>query len=461
MPPAGGSAADSLAVAMPRPAAERLPPALAALSPAALATAPATVTVANDHGTEAGSALRLLNSNRVCLAGAAIAGAGGAATALWLASGALDARVWQAVMLLLPCLLFAHIASRQMGRLALTRRIWLFMPVFALCVAALLPVCLLVLGGVQSLALLGGAGAVAGWYLMVEALLERHCPHRFGLVGDWPVLDLPSDRRSSFRHLLPGSSLDGISALVVADKLPHSLPFQGLLQRAALRGIETSSSTSFRERMLGRTPEAALDDDTGVILPAPTYLKIRRLLDVALALVLLLPFALLIGASAALIRLESPGPAIFRQTRVGRRRKPFTCYKLRTMRTDMAGTAFTGDDDPRITRLGRLLRKSRIDETPQIWNVLRGDMSWIGPRPEAIPLAAQYRLNIPHYSYRYLVPPGITGWAAVHQGNVGEVAAAREKLEYDFYYIRNLSAWMDLLVILKTVKTLLTGFGSR
>ena len=181
----------------------------------------------------------------------------------------------------------------------------------------------------------------------------------------------------------------------------------------------------------------------------------------ALALLLVVPFGLIITVSALIVRLESPGPAIYRQTRVGQRRVPFTCYKLRSMRTDVAGSAFTIDGDPRVTRFGAIMRKWRIDEMPQLWNVLRGDMSWIGPRPEAIPLAAQYRRSIPNYSYRYLVPPGITGWAAVHQGNVGEVDAAKVKLEYDFYYIRHLSFWMDVLVILKTVRTVVTGFGSR
>jgi lipopolysaccharide/colanic/teichoic acid biosynthesis glycosyltransferase len=111
--------------------------------------------------------------------------------------------------------------------------------------------------------------------------------------------------------------------------------------------------------------------------------------------------------------------------------------------------------------VGRLIRKLHIDELPQIFNILRGDMSWIGPRPESITLASQYRLSIAGYNYRYMVPPGITGWAAVNQGNVGGVDAALTKLEYDFYYIRNLSPWMDLLIVFQTLRIILLGGASR
>lgn len=399
-----------------------------------------------------------LNSNRISLLGASVS-----ATLSVMVAQSLSMinDVIVPLVLLVPAILFAHIAARQMGQLALTRRIWLFMPVFVLAFLPTLVVSFFVAGKVGLLGVISaGLGAFA-WYVISELLLERYCPRRYGLVGEWSVLTLPTDQRSMFRRLRPASNLDGLHGVVVASSLQEQSRFQNLVQRAALRGIQIMSLPVFEERMLGRAPEAALVSEPYLHAPAPTYLKLRRLADLALALLLLPIFSLIIAISCIVIRAESPGPAIFRQTRVGQRRKPFTCYKLRTMRTGVVGTAFTGEVDPRITRFGRLLRKWRIDEFPQIYNVLRGDMSWIGPRPESIPLAAEYRRHIPHYSYRYLVPPGITGWAAVHQGNVGEVEAARTKLQYDFYYIRNLSFWMDLLVVLKTIRTVLTGFGSR
>jgi lipopolysaccharide/colanic/teichoic acid biosynthesis glycosyltransferase len=121
----------------------------------------------------------------------------------------------------------------------------------------------------------------------------------------------------------------------------------------------------------------------------------------------------------------------------------------------------TRENDVRITRIGRWLRRARIDELPQIINILKGEMSWIGPRPEASKLSAWYESEIPFYRYRHVVVPGITGWAQVSQGHVAEIHDVRTKLQYDFYYIRNFSLWLDLLIIAKTIKTMLTGFGSK
>jgi lipopolysaccharide/colanic/teichoic acid biosynthesis glycosyltransferase len=115
----------------------------------------------------------------------------------------------------------------------------------------------------------------------------------------------------------------------------------------------------------------------------------------------------------------------------------------------------------RVTRLGRFLRHNRIDELPQIINILRGEMSWIGPRPEALVLAQWYESELPFYAYRHIVRPGITGWAQVRQGHVTEVTSVNEKLQYDFYYIKNFSPWLDIVVVSLTVGTILTGFGSR
>lgn len=404
-----------------------------------------------------------LNSNRVCLLGASLLAFSGALLGSLgeVQSGLSSAAT--AYALLLPALLLSHISARQMARLAMTRRIWLFLPVFV--VSATLSLLLAKVAGLAELDryIVNSAFGIVAWYVLSEAALERFCHRRYGLIGDWAVLSLPTDRRSLFRRLWPASNLDGLDAVVVASSLreDQSNRYTGLIQRAALKGIEILSIPAFCERMTGRTPQEALGPDPYLHSPAPIYLKLRRVADIALALILLVPFGIMIVVCGLIVRLESPGPAIYRQTRVGQRRVRFVCYKLRSMRTDMQGAAFTAQVDPRITRFGAIIRKWRIDEMPQIINVLRGEMSWIGPRPEAVSLASQYRRSIPNYSYRYLVPPGLTGWAAVHQGNVGEIEAARIKLEYDFYYIRNLSFWLDMLVVLKTIRTIITGFGSR
>ncbi|NBS24594.1 MAG: sugar transferase [Altererythrobacter sp.] len=160
---------------------------------------------------------------------------------------------------------------------------------------------------------------------------------------------------------------------------------------------------------------------------------------------------------------------LFYQKRLGHRGEYFKMVKFRTMRersvedSDDARLldAVTRDGDDRITRVGRFLRKTRLDELPQAWNILKGEMSWIGPRPEASELANWYEEQIPFYAYRHIVRPGITGWAQVNQGHVADVDEVRAKLRFDFYYIKNLSLWLDLLIALKTIRVVLGGIGAK
>ena len=206
----------------------------------------------------------------------------------------------------------------------------------------------------------------------------------------------------------------------------------------------------------------------GSVLPGLPYLRVKRVADLLLsALVLpLIGVAMVIAALA--IRLESPGPVFFRQRRIGFRGQPFLMLKFRTMRVVNPASgicrinaAKTKDDDDRITRVGRFLRRHRIDELPQVFNILKGEMSWIGPRPEAEALAHHYDSKIGFYGYRHTVRPGITGWAQVNQGHVVEVDEIRDKLAYDFFYIKNFSAWLDALIAARTLKIILFGNGAR
>ena len=188
--------------------------------------------------------------------------------------------------------------------------------------------------------------------------------------------------------------------------------------------------------------------------------------SLGIAALLVLPFALLVIVPAAIaVRLDSPGPILFRQKRVGHAGKPIIVYKFRTMRTvqveDERRAAMTADDDDRVTRVGRFLRKVRLDELPQIFNILKWEMSWIGPRPEAEVLSIWYTSELPFYRYRHVVKPGISGWAQVNQGHVAEVEEVHRKLQYDFYYIKYFSPWLDLLILFRTIKTMLTGSGAK
>lgn len=162
------------------------------------------------------------------------------------------------------------------------------------------------------------------------------------------------------------------------------------------------------------------------------------------------------------IKLDSQGPVLFRQERVGKKGKPFNLFKFRTMfhAKRREGEAWTQKGDKRITRVGQFLRKFRLDELPQFFNVIKGEMAVIGPRPEAVELVEEFRTVIPFYDYRYLVLPGITGWAQVNYGNTCSIQGTLEKLQYDLYWIKYRSIWLDLKIVVKSVKVMLTGYGS-
>lgn len=190
------------------------------------------------------------------------------------------------------------------------------------------------------------------------------------------------------------------------------------------------------------------------------YPYIKRLLDIILSLAAL-PVAIpVIILFAIIIKLETPGPAFFLQERVGLHGKYFKVIKLRSMgvNAEKNGAQWAAKNDPRVTRVGAFIRKTRIDELPQLFNVLKGDMSLIGPRPERPMFTAQFNEEIPGFIDRLQVKPGITGWAQV---NGGYDISPREKLELDRYYIHNMSFWLDLKIILKTIKVCLTGDGAR
>lgn len=192
------------------------------------------------------------------------------------------------------------------------------------------------------------------------------------------------------------------------------------------------------------------------------YSSLKRLVDFLCVFLLLPIFMPIMLVTAFLIARDSKGGVFYTQKRMGYRGKSFTMYKFRSMRTDMNGKGFTeGGEDPRITKVGSIIRKYRIDELPQILNVLKGEMSFIGPRPESLDLSVWYEKDVPFFSYRHVVRPGLSGWAQVNQGYAAEVDGMIVKLQYDFYYIKNFSLWLDILIVIKTIRTIFTGFGSR
>ena len=306
------------------------------------------------------------------------------------------------------------------------------------------------------------------WLYALYIYAERSVRRRYAVVPfgeaeslkridnvDWLTLSRP--------RLHDARSCDAIVADFGAD-LPDE--WEAFLADAALAGRIVYQVKQLSESLTGRVELEQLSENSfGSLLPARGYFYLKTLVDFLIAL-LLLPLALpAMVVIAAAIRLESEGPALFRQKRVGHAGKRITVYKFRTMlvaeASDERRSAITSDDDERITRVGRLLRRTRFDELPQIFNIFKWEMSWIGPRPEAEVLSLWYTCEIPFYRYRHVVKPGISGWAQVNQGHVAEVGQVHRKLQYDFYYIKYFSPWLDLLILLRTIKTMLTGYGSR
>jgi exopolysaccharide biosynthesis polyprenyl glycosylphosphotransferase len=191
------------------------------------------------------------------------------------------------------------------------------------------------------------------------------------------------------------------------------------------------------------------------------YKRLAAILVSTFVLLLCLP---LIPFVALAIKLSSRGPVLYKQRRVGRQGTIFNCYKFRTMRQNAeaeTGATWAADKDPRITAVGRFLRSSRLDEIPQLWNVIKGDMNFVGPRPERPEFVEWLVREISHYNVRHIVRPGITGWAQVRYKYGSSVADAQEKLRYDLFYVKNMSPGFDLLIFLHTVKIILLGRGAK
>ena len=261
------------------------------------------------------------------------------------------------------------------------------------------------------------------------------------------------------------------NATIVADlRWDHDSAWERMLAEAALKGHAVYHTKQLHESLSGRVNiEHLSENNLGSLVPNFAYDKIKRLVDLVASLALIPVWLLLVPAIAIAVRLDSPGPAIFHQKRLGHRGRPFTMLKFRTMRMSSGEedddaarrNAVTLADDERITRVGRFLRRTRLDEIPQVINVLRGEMSFIGPRPEAMALADWYERELPFYSYRHIVRPGLTGWAQVNQGHVAELDEVHQKLQFDFYYIKNFSAWLDIVIVMRTIRIVLFGFGWR
>lgn len=253
---------------------------------------------------------------------------------------------------------------------------------------------------------------------------------------------------------------------VVADFRDPSLAreWERFLASCALSHIPVYYTKQIYESLTGRVKVEHLhENQLGSLIPSPFYTLIKRGADILLSLIAIPLLSPVMILTSILIKMESAGPILFLQNRVGQGNKDFCIYKFRSMCKDSEkkGAQFAVAEDMRVTKVGKVIRKLRIDELPQFFNVLKGDMSLIGPRPEQRYFVDQFEKEIPFYTYRHIVRPGISGWAQVMHGYAADVDDTKIKIEHDFYYIKHFSLWLDVLIVFKTIKTILTGFGAR
>jgi lipopolysaccharide/colanic/teichoic acid biosynthesis glycosyltransferase len=287
-----------------------------------------------------------------------------------------------------------------------------------------------------------------------------------------PVVPLPSVAAAQ-SLAVPASSLPEVvrqlrvdTVVIATEEQAEPLPVDELI-RLRLDGVTVLPAQRFAERVLRRVPLSLLrptDLAIGDGLTSPVRTAAKRLFDLFMSSILLVCASPVLAVLAVLIKLESEGPVFYSQERTGRGGKPYRVHKLRTMRKDaekLSGPVWASQEDPRVTRIGALLRKTRLDEIPQVFAVFRGDMSLVGPRPERPFFVNQLKTQIPFFGLREAVKPGITGWAQIRYPYGSSVEDAKNKLEYDLYYALHQSIFLDLAICFHTAKTVLFGRGAR
>ena len=287
------------------------------------------------------------------------------------------------------------------------------------------------------------------------------------IVGWTGNLEGVPTREEMATHLLEVSRSRVHRVILAMSDRRGGLPVRELLE-LRLDGVKIEDATSWLEKMSGRIEVDNLYPSWLIFAEgfrfSAGFMAIRRVVSFVVSLIGLLLLLPVIPLVILAIKLDSKGPVIYRQKRVGRNSVHFHVYKFRTMRQDAeakTGAIWAGQDDPRVTKVGKFLRSSRLDEIPQLWNVLRGDMGFVGPRPERPEFVEWLTREIPYYPVRHVVRPGVTGWAQVRYKYGNTLEDAKEKLQYDLFYIKNISLGLDLLIMFQTVKTVVLGRGAQ
>ncbi len=310
---------------------------------------------------------------------------------------------------------------------------------------------------------------IAAWFVTVAALrflLLRYNKKPYTAVADPDLQKTLKQTKSIQVYFTPQpsiQSIDHIDFIIINDSLNTSHKWTKILTYAQQKNIPIITQHHFEEVVNNRLSFEQIHETWG-----NRYINItlyqqwsKRLADILL-ITLFLPLLMLISSITSIVILLTMGrPILYTQKRIGQHGVPFTIYKFRSMKNNTSHQGETQNNDNRITKIGAIIRKYRIDELPQIINVIRSEMSIIGPRPEWTDTAENFEKKIPLYDARHVIKPGITGWAQVHQGHTTGQKGNQEKLQYDLYYIKHLSLFLDLEIILRTIYTIITGFKAR
>lgn len=306
---------------------------------------------------------------------------------------------------------------------------------------------------------------ISGLLISIFSLQHRMLPRVLGLLTDDLLPQFIEHRRIDWVLVKPDLfdylMLDGLVTTLTESRDASKTIF---LSELANSGIPLLDKDSLLEALTGKLALEGLSHITlDKMRPKNNIIFLKRAIDLVI-IVLLTPFFLILALAIGLfIKIDSKGPIFFRQERVGYHGQSFLLIKFRSMYigSEDNGQTFARKDDARVTRVGRLLRRSRLDEMPQIWNVLKGEMSIVGPRPEQKYFVDKFSLSVPFYGFRHMVRPGITGWAQIMYGYTADEYETKQKVAYDLFYLKNMSLWLDVVILAKTIQIIILGSGSR
>ncbi|WP_454442559.1 exopolysaccharide biosynthesis polyprenyl glycosylphosphotransferase [Vibrio bathopelagicus] len=303
------------------------------------------------------------------------------------------------------------------------------------------------------------------WFYVSAIFRGPHKKLYLSSIGNFKSENIEDHKNVELTYLSAPYNLADVTSGLVTDLHGELTAEQEkFIADCSINNIPVFHIESIREMVYGRVQVEHLSENAiGTLQPNPLYHAFKRLWESVLIIVSLpITFPIMV-ITALLIKVENPGPAIFMQERVGQGGNVFQIYKFRSMTVKQknAEDKFATEEQARITKIGKVIRKIRIDELPQFFNVLKGEMALIGPRPEQESFVKLFEEDIPFYGYRHMVKPGITGWAQTVQGYTDDTDSTRVKLSYDLYYIKHISFWLDVNIVFKTIRTMLTGFGAK